>query len=97
MSLEIQIQSIMLSVFYGLFISLTFNMIYSFLFKTKKIIRWVVTLGYIFINLTLYFILLKVINNGIIHVYFLISLICGFFIGNKTTRKIRYKFEINEN
>lgn len=96
MNLEIQIQSITASILYGLFISLTFNMMYCFMFKSKKIIRWLITLGYIFANITLYFTLMLIVNNGVIHMYFLLSFLCGFFIGNKTTKKLRYKFGIHE-
>lgn len=97
MNLEIQIQSIAISIFFGLFTSLTFNSIYCFIFKTKKKIRLLITIGYIFLNLTLYFILLMCINNGVIHNYFLFSLLIGFFIGNKKTKKLRYKFNSYNN
>ena len=93
MSLEIQIQSIAFSIFFGLFTSLTFNILYPFLFKTKKVLKVIITLIYVLLNVSLYFYFLFLINYGNIHNYFLISLIIGFLIGNRKTKKLKNKFD----
>ena len=93
MSLELQIQSIAFSIFFGLFTSLTFNLLYPFLFKTKKVLKVIITLIYVLLNVSLYFYFLFLINYGNIHNYFLISLIIGFLIGNRKTKKLKNKFD----
>ena len=97
MDLEVQIQSIAISVFYGMFVSLTFNLLYPFIVELKKPIKILIVYMYMFIITTLFFILLLNINSGIIHVYFLFSLLIGFVVGDKTTKKLRCKFESTKN
>ncbi|MBQ7137210.1 MAG: hypothetical protein IJO43_04470 [Bacilli bacterium] len=89
MSLEIQIQSLIVSFIFGMFFSVLFNLFYKFLFIRKKIIK--ITVNFLFITITtlLYFSVLCIINSGIIHSYFIIMLILGFWIGNKKSRRIR--------
>ncbi len=91
MLLETQIQSMIYSFVYGLFFSFLLNLNYRILFSSKKIIQILGNLFFIIDNVFLYFILLRYINNGMLHTYFLILLILGFYIGNFTTKKIRYK------
>ena len=89
MVLEVQIQSLIFSLCFGMFCAFIYNLCYRWLFKGKKIIRIFINL--IFVNLLsiLYFVLLKGINFGIIHWYFLLIFGVGFVIGNRKTRKIR--------
>lgn len=95
MNLEIQIQSLIFSFVFGLYFSLLFNLFYKFLFKDKKIYTLLINLIFVLMNIILYFILLKVINNGILHMYFIGLLFLGFIIGNRQTRKLRkYKDKI---
>lgn len=94
MNLEIQIQSLIFSFVFGLFFSLMFNIFYRFLFKGRLPIKIISNLVFVLANIFLYFLLLKIINEGIIHFYFIIMLILGFILGNKKTKKIRtYKLE----
>lgn len=92
MSLEIQIQSICLSVFYGMFSALTFNLFYSIMFKSKLVIRIILMALYSFLLFSLYFLLLVAINEGIIHVYFCFAFLVGFLISNRKTKILRSKF-----
>ena len=90
MTLEIQIQSIAFSIFFGLFISFSFNLIYLFFFNSKKILSILSICIYLYINFTLYFFLLKKINCGIVHNYFLLAVILGFVLGTIVYKKVRY-------
>ena len=89
MDLEIQIQSLVFSLVFGMFFSLLFNLFYKYLFRGKFIFKLLINLFFVIVNTLLYFGLLCIINEGIIHLYFLIMLIIGFFVGNIKTRKIR--------
>ena len=89
MTLEIQIQSLLTSFVYGLFLSFTFNILYKYLYHNKKILRIVIDILYTLTFTIIYFSILIMINNGIVHPYFLIMLIMGFITGNKKTKNIR--------
>ncbi len=91
MNLEIQIQSLISSFVYGLYISLMYNIFYKYLYSKKVIIKVLLNCLFTIINSLTYFFILMLINKGTIHIYFLISLISGFLIGNKSTKKIRTK------
>lgn len=94
MNLELQIQSLIFSLVFGMFFALMYNLFYKYLFRGIVVIRFIVNLIFVISNTTLYFLLLKTINNGRIHSYFLIMLVIGFIIGNVKTRKIRkYRLE----
>lgn len=91
MALEIQIQSMIYSFVYGLFFSFLLNLNYRLLFSSNKVIQIVFNLFFIIDNVFLYFILLRYINQGIVHVYFILLIGLGFLVGNQTTKKIRFK------
>lgn len=78
MSLVLQIKTILLSLIYGAFL-------YYFLYLNKKILYnakvYIKALGAFSIMLLLtflYFLLLKNINNGIFHIYEIISIIISY-------------------
>ena len=89
MNLEIQLQSLIFSIIFGMFFALMFNLFYRVLFRGKIVFRLITNFIFVIANALLYFLLLKIINNGIIHLYFIIMLFLGFFIGNKKTKVIR--------
>ncbi|MGN1000427.1 MAG: spore cortex biosynthesis protein YabQ [Bacilli bacterium] len=91
MKLEIQLQSLVMSFLFGMFFSLIFNIFYRRIFRIKKHLRLITTILFLLINTTLYFWLLVLVNDGIVHIYFLISILFGFLVGNRKTKKLRYK------
>ncbi len=94
MPLETQLQSLIFSFIFGLFFALIFNIFYRFLFRGHFIFKIISNFIFVMANTLLYFLALKIINNGIIHSYFIILLFLGFIIGNKKTKVIRsYKLE----
>lgn len=91
MNLKIQIISLLFSFFYGVAFSFLVNINYELLFKKRKKYRIIYTLIFVLIMALLYFFLLQKINNGIIHVYFLMIILIGFYISFPITKKIRIK------
>lgn len=78
MDLKIQLLSILFSFGFGILSSYLYNFCYSFIYKTSLLYKIVINLLFC-INLGLiYFLLLKIINNGIVHIYFILSFILGF-------------------
>jgi len=94
MTLEIQIQSLIFSLVFGMFFALMYNLFYKHLFRGKIVVRVLINLIFILCNTILYFLMLKIINNGIMHSYFIMMVVLGFILGNIKTKKIRkYKLE----
>lgn len=91
MSLIVQIQSIFISFIFGIFFSLLFNVMYKVLFTKNIFINVITNLLFVFSLFSLYYFLLYKINNGIIHIYFIITLIFSFFIYNRIFVQIRVK------
>lgn len=86
--LNVQIKSIFFSFFYGCFFSFLLNLNYKFVYLTKGIRKVIFNLIFIIDNVLLYFIIIRHINNGILHYYFVLSIIIGFFSVNKLTSKV---------
>ena len=88
--LNIQIKSIIYSFIYGCIFSLLLNINYKYIYYSKGIKKILINVFFIIDNVLLYFLILRYINNGIFHFYFLLSIILGFiFVNYMTTKKIK--------
>lgn len=96
MDLEIQIQSLISSCIYGMFLSFTYNLFYRFLYTKNKVMLVVNNFMYMIFNLFLYFTMLMIINDGVVHIYFLLMIFIGFLIGNIKCKNIRSKVKIKK-
>ena len=72
MNVKLQIISIIFSICFGLAFSFFTNVNYKFLFSKKIFLKTIFTIIYILDAALIYFIVMKKINNGVIHLYFLI-------------------------
>ncbi len=82
MELSIQLQSLIASFAYGMLVSYLIKLQYKFLFNGMIFYKIIITTLFIFDNCLLYFLLLRTINDGIFHIYFLFMLIIGYLFGN---------------
>ena len=89
-SLNLQLKSIVFSFIYGCFFSLMVNLNYKYIYYSKGIFKILINLFFVVDNVLLYFIILKYINDGIIHFYFILSLFLGFICVNKVASKIHF-------
>lgn len=87
MELSIQLQTLIVSFVYGILFSYLIKIQYRFLFDSKLFYKIILTLLFIFDNCLLYFLILRTINDGIFHIYFLFSLIIGYLLGNYLVNK----------
>ena len=92
MELGVQIQSFIVSFFYGFLLSYLINLCYRGLFLSKKIFRIPFTFFFSISVWLLYFFLLYLINGGVLHIYFLLLVFIGWAIGNLFSRKARRVF-----
>lgn len=89
MELSIQLQAITVSFVYGILFSYLIKIQYRYLFESKLYYKILITTLFIFDNCLLYFLILRMINNVMFHIYFLLLIILGYLFGVKLlkTRK----------
>ena len=74
--LKIQIASLLFSYIYGIFISFFSGINYNI--SKKKILKIIFTILITIIYILIYFILLRYINEGYMHPYFILMIILGY-------------------
>jgi hypothetical protein len=87
-NLRIQVISIVISYLYGIFFSIMLNVNSKYIYNEIKKKRLLFNFLFVFDNILLYFIILRYVNEGILHYYFIIALILGFLSVNKMTSRI---------
>ena len=95
--LRIQIISVFISYLYGIFFSILLNLNSKYIYNTKKIKKILFNFIFVFDNVLLYFIILRHINDVILHYYFIIALFLGFLSVNKVSNMIFYKIKSLKN
>ena len=92
MDLNLQIISLLFSYFFGILFSFLLNLNYKIIYQKNKLYRIITTLLFVLLCTLVYFIVLKKINEGIIHPYFFLMIILGFFTVNSKLRPLRFVF-----
>ena len=80
MILKIQIYSILYSFLYGIIFYALLEVNYKIIYESRLFIKIICSLLFLLVNTLLYFIILIKINNGIVHIYFLLSIILGYIL-----------------
>ena len=91
MILKIQILSLIYSFFFGVIFFLLLEVNYRFLYEVKLVYRIIISFLFVIIISLGYFLGLLKINNGIIHIYFLLSLFTGYLVSFVIYNKINCK------
>lgn len=95
MILILQIKSLLFSFIYGIFFCFTFYINKEILTPKNKIIRIITNILFILDHTLIYFILLKIINNSILHIYMFLMFILGnIFYLYYFTPNIKHKLTI---
>ena len=89
MKLDIQLLSIIFSFSYGIIVSYLYNISYSFLYKTSILYRVVINVLFCIDVGLIYFLLLKVINYGVVHIYFVIVFLISFILFSGKYKNLR--------
>lgn len=96
MDLKLQILSILFSFGYGIISSYLYNLNYNFIHNTTILYKLVINILFC-VNLGLiYFILIKVINYGVVHIYFVFSFIVGFVLFVNKYKFLRNVFKVKK-
>lgn len=80
--LNIQIKTLLFSFLFGIFFSVFLNINYKLIYNNKKFYRIITSFIFVMINVIIYFIILRKINNGILHIYSIFMIILGFIFEN---------------
>lgn len=89
MDYKIQIISFLFSFIFGVFFYYASLLNYKFISKYPVILRYLITLIFVLDISLLYILFMYKINYGIVHIYFIIVLFLGFFIGSIYCKKLR--------
>lgn len=81
MNLKLQIISLSFSFLYGIVVYFLVSINYKYLFFSKFVEKIIISVLFVLDNLLFYFLVLRMINDGIIHVYFLFCILIGYFVG----------------
>ena len=91
MILKIQIYSLLYNVLFGLFFNFVVRINYKYIYTVRLFARIIFTFLFILVNVLLYFIFLRYINNGVLHFYFCLCILFGFYVGNLIFSKLNVK------
>lgn len=91
--LDIQIKSLFISILFGILFAFLYKLNYKYLYKTGKLYKYVINFLFSVDFFLLFFIVLKRINNGVIHMYFLVLFFISYlffnFLINFTQKKCK--------
>ncbi len=92
MNIVIQIESCFLSILFGIIFSFFYNLFYYLLYTKYWLLNVVSNMFFILVMFSLYYLFLYLVNNGNIHIYFIIIMFISFFVYNKIFVKLRVKW-----
>jgi hypothetical protein len=96
MELSTQLMSLIFSFAYGIIVSYLFNINYNFIYKSSFLYKIVINILFC-VNLGLiYFLSMKLINNGVIHIYFVLMFLLGFSLFVKKYSFLRKFIQVKE-
>ncbi len=94
MDYKVQLISFIFSFAYGIFFYYTSLLNYRIIKKYHIIFKYLITFTYILDVSLLYILLMYKVNYGVIHIYFVIVLFIGYFVGyiykNKWQKLCKY-------
>ena len=91
MSLNIQIYSLLFSFLYGIIFYILLEINYRFLFEGKIIYRIIISFLFVMVLSLVYFLILLKINNGVLHLYFFLSMFTGYLLSFVIYKKLIVK------
>ncbi len=94
--IDIQIKSIIFSFIFGLFFTFLLKFIYKLQNNKSLIIKVLTNLLFAIDSALIYFIIMKKINSGIIHQYFILSILLGVVTYNIILNRLKFTFKFNK-
>ena len=83
MTLILQIKILLLSFIYGIFFKFTFNISKKILLHNNKLFKTIINLLFMIDHALIFFIIIRKINNSILHIYCFPIFILGIILFDK--------------
>ena len=80
MILSVQLLSLIISFFYGIFLYLMLEMWERIIYSCNNFVKILGSFLFVMFHTLLYFLILLKINNGYVHIYFLICILIGYIL-----------------
>lgn len=96
MNIDIQVKSIIFSFAFGLFFSFLLKFIYKLQKDKYRVIKILTNLLFAIDSALIYFIIMRKINSGIIHQYFILSTLLGVVTYNIILNRLKFTFKFNK-
>ena len=80
MILGVQVISLLVSFCYGIFFYLTLELNSKFIYSSNLLVRILCSLLFVIFHTLMYFLILMRINNGYVHIYFLLCILLGYWM-----------------
>lgn len=81
MTANMQLLTFILSFLYGIAASFLFKLNYKIVNNLKRVFNNIITIIFTLDVLIIYVVLIYYLNNGYLHIYFIMTLLIGIFIG----------------
>ena len=91
MNINIQIYSLLFSFLYGIIFYILLEINYNILFEGKIIYRIIISFLFVIVLSLVYFLILLKINNGVLHLYFFLSMFTGYLVSFVIYKKLIVK------
>ena len=91
MILKIQIFSLLYSFIYGMIFYILLEVNQNFLYEGKIVYRIIISFLFVIFISLLYFLILIKINNGILHLYFFLTMFTGYLLSFVIYKKLIVK------
>ena len=88
MPLIIQIYSFVFSFLFGIFFEILLSINSKFIYSSNLFVKIISSIIFILFNKLLYFFIIFRINYGVLHIYFLLSILLGYIFMCKVKNKI---------
>jgi len=96
MNYKIQLISLMVSFIFGIFFYFASLLNYKIIKNYNRFFRYITTFIYMLNVAIIYICLLFKLNNGNVHLYFLIMVFCGFLFGMKLKKTLTKNVKLYE-
>jgi hypothetical protein len=96
MDIKIQLLSFLFSFLFGIFFYFTSFINYKMIKNYSVIFRYLISLFYALDIALLYILMMYKINYGVIHIYFVMILFVGYYMGMIYCKKLRKKCKIKD-
>ena len=83
MKLNVQIYSLVYSFFFGWCFYFLLDLFNKVVNKLNFVLKIILSFVFVILIASIYFLILLFINNGIVHIYFLLSILLGYFFAYK--------------